>query len=254
MHGRHPYYLSKQYVDIEASNKWLTNADLFAETEGFLIAIQEQVTLRRNYKKYILTQPNTDELCRRCGKESDTIQHITAACEQLSPTEYVKRHNGLAKAIHQKLAETAELINDKSPYYKYTPANVLENENFKLYWNRSILTDKKIPFNRPDITFMNKKTKNTLLIDIAVPNKHNLANTIIGKQKKYQELANEICAMWKQKAAQVIPIVISSTGVIPKSLSQSLTRLNLHPTKYTQMQKSVILGTCSIVRNILNYK
>jgi len=26
----------------------------------------------------------------------------------------------------------------------------------------------------------------------------------------------EICAMWKQKAAQVIPIVISSAGVIPK--------------------------------------
>ena len=30
--------------------------------------------------------------------------------------------------------------------------------------------------------------------------------------------------MWKQKAAKVIPIVISYTGVIPKSLSQSLTR------------------------------
>jgi len=50
-------------------------------------------------------------------------------------------------------------------------------------------------------TFMNKKTKNTFLIDIAVPNKHNLAKTIIGKQNKYQELAKEICAMWKQKAA-----------------------------------------------------
>jgi len=47
------------------------------------------------------------------------------------------------------------------PYFKYTPANVLENENLKLYWNRSILTDKTIPFNRHDITFMNKKTKNT---------------------------------------------------------------------------------------------
>ena len=75
---------------------------------------------------------------------------------------------------------------------------------------------------------MNKKTRNTLLIDIAVPNTHNLAKTITDKQNKYQELANEICAMWKQKAAQVIPIVISSTGVIPESLSQSLTRLNLH--------------------------
>ena len=58
----------------------------------------------------------------------------------------------------------------------------------------------------------------------------------------------------KQTAAQVIPIVISSTGVIPKSLSQSLTTLNLHPNTYIQLQKSVILGTCSVVRNFLNYK
>ena len=48
----------------------------------------------------------------------------------------------------------------------------------------------------------------------------------------------------EQKAAQVIPIVISSTGVIPKSLSQSLTRLYLHPNTHIQLQKSVILGTC----------
>ena len=74
----------------------------------------------------------------------------------------------------------------------------------------------------------NKKTKKTFLIDIAVPNTHNLAKTITDKQNKYQEMANEICAMWKQKAVQVIPIVISSTAVIPKSLSQSLTTLNLH--------------------------
>jgi len=71
-----------------------------------------------NYKKYILKQPDTDELCRRCA---ETIQHITAACEQLASTEYVKRHDGLTKIIHQKLAEAAELI---ELYYKYTPANV----------------------------------------------------------------------------------------------------------------------------------
>jgi hypothetical protein len=54
LHGRHPYDLSQQYVDIEASNKWLTNADLFAEKEGFLTAIQDQVILTRSCKKYIL--------------------------------------------------------------------------------------------------------------------------------------------------------------------------------------------------------
>jgi len=76
------------------------------------------------------------------------------------------------------------------------------------------------------------------MIDIVVPNSHNLARTITDKQNKYQELANEMCAMWKQKAAQVILIVISSTGVIPKSLSQSLTKLNLHPNTYIRLQKS----------------
>jgi hypothetical protein len=101
---------------------------------------------------------------------------------------------------------------------------------------------------------MNKKTKNTFLIGIAVPNTHNLAKTITDKQNKYQELANEMCAMWKQSAVQVIPTVISSMGVIPKSLSRSLKRLDLHPNTYIQMQESVILGTCSIVRIFLNYK
>jgi hypothetical protein len=130
----------------------------------------------------------------------------------------IKRQDGLANVICQKLVETAELTEDKSPYCKYTPATVLENDNFKLYCNRTILTDKTIYFNRPDITFMNKKAKKTFLIHIAVPNTHNLAKTITDKQNKYQELASGICAMWKQNTAQVIPLVILSKGVIPKSL------------------------------------
>jgi len=63
-----------------------TNAGLLGEREGFLTAVQDQVILTINYKKYILKQPDTDKLCRRCGKESETIQHITAACEQLTAT------------------------------------------------------------------------------------------------------------------------------------------------------------------------
>jgi hypothetical protein len=36
--------------------------------------------------------------------------------EQLASTEYAKRHDGVAEVIHQKLAEAAELIEDRSPY------------------------------------------------------------------------------------------------------------------------------------------
>ena len=39
LHGHHPYDLSQQCVDIEVLNKWLTNVNLFAKTEGFLTTI-----------------------------------------------------------------------------------------------------------------------------------------------------------------------------------------------------------------------
>jgi hypothetical protein len=53
-------------------------------------------------------------MCRRCGKEPETIQHIAAACEQLAPTECINRHDEVAKVIHQKLAEAAELTEENA--------------------------------------------------------------------------------------------------------------------------------------------
>jgi hypothetical protein len=82
---------------------------------------------------------------------------------------------------------------------------MLENDNFKQYWNCSIITDKTVSANWPDITFTSKKTKNTFLIDIAIRNTHNLAKTITKKQNKYQELANEVRGIWKQDAVQSGP-------------------------------------------------
>jgi hypothetical protein len=74
---------------------------------------------------------------------------------------------------------------------------IMENENFKLYWNRSILADKTIPCNRPDITCMNTKTKNAFLIDIAVPNTHNLAKTVTNKlAPEYIYTTAKICNSW----------------------------------------------------------
>ena len=87
-----------------------------------------------------------DNLHKGDNDNNNNNNNNTAACEQLTSIEYVKGHDGVATVIHQKLAEAAELIEDGSPYYKYTPANVLENDNFTLYWNSSIITDKKNTF------------------------------------------------------------------------------------------------------------
>lgn len=54
LHGRHLHELEEAQVDKSASNKWLHLGEFFPETEGFLLAIQDQVISTKNYRKYIL--------------------------------------------------------------------------------------------------------------------------------------------------------------------------------------------------------
>jgi hypothetical protein len=50
----------------------------------------------------------------------------------------------VGKIINQKLAYKYGLLNKTMPYYKYIPNTILENDTIKIYWDRSLITDKTI--------------------------------------------------------------------------------------------------------------
>lgn len=252
LHSRHRHDLLQPSIDKLASNAWLRYGELFPETEGFMIAIQDQIIETRNYIKYIIKKPNTTDTCRRCKAAPEHIQHITGSCRAIVQTDYKHRHDQVANIIHQKLAHKYKLISDPIlPYYKYTPKIILENTLYKLYFDRAILTDKTTHNNRPDITLVDKLNKKTFIIDIAIPNTHNIQTTISEKLRKYTDLKDEITRIWNMDHVSIIPIVLSSTGVIPHSLHQSLKLLDLAPQTYISLQKAAILNTCRIVRKFL---
>ncbi|KAL0860138.1 hypothetical protein ABMA27_010445 [Loxostege sticticalis] len=252
LHGRHRKDLCQINVDKVASNAWLSCGELFPETEGFMIAIQDQTIETRNYQKHIMKLRIPTDQCRKCNSGSETIQHITGACKAIVQTDYKHRHDQVANIIHQKLAQKYNLIPQKLiPYYKYVPEPVIENNNYRLYFDRAILTDKTTHFNRPDITVHDKKNHTALIIDIAIPNSHNLQSTISDKLSKYTDLRDEIKRMWRLSEVTIVPIVISTTGIIPKQLHQSLSTLCLSQYTYIQLQKAVVLNTCRIVRKFL---
>jgi hypothetical protein len=91
----------------------------------------------------------------------------------LTQSEYKKRHDIFAKIIHMNLAVKFNLIKDTQPHYIYKPESCLENDNYKLYFDRTVLTDIHIQHNRPDIIILNKQQKQAYLLDIAVQNSHN---------------------------------------------------------------------------------
>jgi hypothetical protein len=69
----------------------------------------------------------------------------------LAQSEYKKRHDIFAKIIRMNLAVKFKLLKDAQPHYIYKPESCLENDNYKLYFDRTVLTDIHIQHNRPDI-------------------------------------------------------------------------------------------------------
>jgi hypothetical protein len=86
--------------------------------------------------------------------------------------------------------------------------------------------------------------------DIAIPNSHNLYSTITKKLQKYTDLKKGLLKTWYLKTVYIIPLVLSTMGIIPNKLHESLKLLNLHPGLYILMPEAVILNPCHIVRKL----
>ncbi len=256
LHGRHINEINQEYIDVQASNFLLESGQLFPETEGSMIAIQDQVIPTRNYLKTIVKDPTiTNDQCRYGCRTAETIQHITSGWQAFAGTDYTSRHDAVARIIHQDLAIKHGLLEgEKMPYYQYNPDQVLANDNVTLYWNRTILTDRTLVHNRPDIVLwhrQNNAISKVQLIDITIPNNNNIQKSTMGKIEKYVDLREAIKDQWKVKDVTVVPIVISSTGLIPKKLKEELKKLNVNTCLIKNMQKATILWTNRIVRKFM---
>ena len=64
LHGQYPRILEKPHVDTVTTNKWLSS-NLKGETEGLLVAAQDQAINTRNYQKIICGQ-QVESKCRMC--------------------------------------------------------------------------------------------------------------------------------------------------------------------------------------------
>lgn len=252
LHGRFYNELQRETVDKQASVQWLVDGYLFPETEGFMISIQDQVTATLSYRKFIMKENITSVSCRKCKMESETIEHILSACQLLAGTKYVERHDRVATIVYLELLKNYSFeVETNTRYYQYKPAPVVEHTRARVYWNKGIITDKTIPHNKPDITVIDKQHNNAFLIDISIPNNHNMDRKHREKVEKYTELKREIKDMWRLNEVKIVPIILTSMGLIPINLKNSLEEIGIQYKTYRKMQKSVILDATNIVRSFL---
>ncbi|XP_044757740.1 uncharacterized protein LOC123315901 [Coccinella septempunctata] len=214
LHGSFYASLQQQEVDRTKSHTYLMQGYLYPQTEGTLMVIQDQVVPTRIYAKHIMKlQVETTE-CRLCNIAHETIQHLSSGCSQIAGTKYLARHNDMGKVVHQLICLREELLPHFTPHHMYSPQAVLENNQTKIYWDLTVVTDRGAEHNRPDMVVWNKTKTTAHIIDFSVPLDNNLSKVYGEKITKYNVLARPIRDMWKLKSVAILPLIISANGFI----------------------------------------
>jgi len=122
---------------------------------GFMIATQDQVFSTNNY---IVKDPNiNNDICRICREKLENIQRITGACLALAKSDYTHRHNQVASIVRQEVSIKCGQSNGPPMVYLQIRATIRVTE-IQLC-ERSIITDRTVPDNRPDIVIVDKTIK-----------------------------------------------------------------------------------------------
>ena len=70
------------------------------------------------------------------------------------------------------------------------------------------------------------------------------------KVTKYQHLKNDLRDTWSLKNIEVIPVVVSATGLMKNNLQSYLDRIPGKPSRF-QVQEAAIRGTVSLLKKAL---
>ena len=113
MHGRFIRYIDRQLTSEEDTFLWLSKGDLKVETEGEIVATQDQVLETKCYATKILNT-ETDSKCRLCQQFDETMDHITSACRILAKEQYIKRHDRVCAQLHFNICKETGVQLDKN--------------------------------------------------------------------------------------------------------------------------------------------
>ena len=238
-------------VDQDKTHRWLKAACLKAETEGFIIAPQDQSLPTRWHQHNILKKADVDPKCRLWGRFDETIDHQIFGCPELVKTEYIHRHNKAAAHLHWAICKEFG-IEVKERWYEHEPKTVTENDSVTILWDMPIHTDRTIAANRPDIVLKNKRDKICLLIDMTVSLDTNTSVKATQKFTKYKDLEMEVERMWGLKTTTV-PVVMGALGTIKKDMENYTNKIpgniNIH-----ELQKITLLSAAHLLRQVLSIK
>ena len=202
LHGRYPKIIREADVDDYKTNQRLRSTGLKAETEGLIIAAQDQNLPTKSYFARIV-KDGTSPLCRIYHKQEQTVDHIISGCPELAKTDHLERHSKAAAYIHWKVCQ----------HYSIEVPERLRGMNTStvvtILWDMQIHTDRELSANKPDIVIKDHANQCCKLTDVSVPSDRNTLMKVIEKFPKYKDLEIETKRMWGMRT-DTVPLIVGT--------------------------------------------
>ena len=215
--------------------------------ESYVCAAQELALFTRYHEKHIL-RTRSDDKCRVCKKESETIFHILAGCGVLAKRDYFDRHNAVCKYVHYEILNHYEIpcgIN----WFAHIPRDVIITSNVEVVYDQVLTTDREVGANRPDILVRDRKERKTYIIDVSCPCDVNVIKKEAEKISKYGTLRRELTRMWGGECL-VVPVIIGGLGAVSNDTELHLEKIPGN-VSLAMCQKITLLGSKKILNNVL---
>ena len=115
-----------------------------------------------------------------------------------------------------------------------------ESENFKTLRHFTVQCDRKIEARRPDLVFIDKKKREVVIIDVAIPGDDRAKDKELEKLEKYQLLKDEIAKVWRMRKVIVVPVVIAALGAVSVNFKEYMKRTGVN-VRLEVIQKTAII-------------
>ncbi|VDD85484.1 unnamed protein product, partial [Enterobius vermicularis] len=257
-------------IDHQASWWWVEKGLLAPDNLRNALAVQEGCIRVRAAP--MMREEHGDKNCRTCGHELETVEHVVSHCKTWLTSLYISRHDNVARCIMFMLCEKYGI-----PPYHYSvqvPPVTISN-NIKILWGMPVQTREPMVHRKPDIVLYDGEQKIVIVVEVSVPFVSGISHQIQLKTNRYtvnsmrQEDDNDLpyrpgpnlCSDLHDTTGwevRFIPVVIGTSGEIPKGLYQKLqTSFDILPVKARQvierMSREAALGTSRILKTHLSH-
>ena len=243
----------KEKLAVDASRSWMAREHIHAVHEEVIFGIRDQTVAVREIKRKIWNIPGPSE-CRLCGKEPETVDHIVSGCCSLGFTDYLARHNSVAKVVFAAILRGHKTEFHRS-WWKGRPPGIVhlgQDKRNYVRWEPRFPTVDRLEHHKPDL-FVILPNNKQLIIEVTVCRDDKACTRAEEKAQKYIPLAEDL-ARQTGKHPIVIPIAIGATGAVSKMTEDAIKKLNGMgiPLQLSKLQRAAAIGTAKIMQKHIN--